>query len=90
MKVRVHLLAKGLVQGVGFRYFVLHRANNLGLSGYVSNLYSGDVEIEAGGDRSLIEEFIKDVKIGPRAAHITDLMVEWLEYKDIPSGFHVK
>ena len=83
-------MAKGLVQGVGFRYFVLNRANNLGLSGYVCNLYSGDVEIEAEGDRSLIEEFIKEVKIGPRAAHITDLMVEWLEYKDIPSGFHVK
>ncbi len=90
MKVRVHVLVSGLVQGVGFRYFVLHHAVNLGLSGYARNLYSGEVEIEAEGDRSLIEELIKQVKVGPRSAHVADMKIEWLEYKGFSSGFLVQ
>lgn len=90
MKVRVHLLVCGMVQGVGFRYFVLDRAINLGLTGYTRNLYSGEVEIEAEGNRSLIEEFIKEVKVGPRAAQVTDLKIEWLKYNGSTKGFNVR
>jgi len=53
MQARVHLVVHGLVQGVGFRWFVARRADGLGLSGYVRNLYDGSVEAEAEGDRSL-------------------------------------
>lgn len=77
MEVGVHILVSGYVQGVGFRYFVYHRATKLGLKGYVRNFYNGDVEIEVEGDRSLIEEFIKEIKVGPRAAHISDMKITW-------------
>jgi acylphosphatase len=77
MDAGVYVVVKGLVQGVGFRYFVFHRASRLGLRGRVKNLYNGDVEIEATGDRSLLEEFLKEVKIGPRAAQVTELSVDW-------------
>jgi acylphosphatase len=90
MQVRVHVLVSGLVQGVGFRYFVYNNAINLTLTGYAKNLYSGDVEIEAEGDRSLVEEFIKLVKVGPRAAHVTDLKIEWVECKGTRTGFEVR
>jgi len=89
MQVRVHVLVSGLVQGVGYRYFVYNKAINLTLTGYVKNHYSGDVEIEAEGDRSLIEEFIKQIKVGPRAAHVTDMRIEWIKCTETHSGFEV-
>jgi acylphosphatase len=79
MEIGAHIVVNGLVQGVGFRYFVSRRAVALGLLGCVRNLYNGEVEIEVEGDRSLVEEFIVQVKAGPRAAQITDLRIDWKE-----------
>jgi acylphosphatase len=90
MQMGVHIVARGLVQGVGFRYFVYRVAVRLSLSGWVRNLYNGDVEIEAEGDRSLIEEFIKDMKIGPRSAHVKDLNIEWQDYRGTYSSFEIR
>lgn len=90
MQVCVHIVVQGMVQGVGFRYFVQRHAMKLNLSGYARNLYNGDVEIEAEGDRSLIEEFIKEVKVGPRSAYVKDLKIEWLEVQNRYEGFEVR
>ena len=79
MTVRVHIVVEGLVQGVGFRWFVARHAEALGIKGWVRNLYNGNVEIEAEGDRSLLEEFIRQVKVGPRSARVTNLNIEWKE-----------
>ncbi len=77
METCVHIIVEGLVQGVGFRWFVARHAEGLGLKGYVENRYDGNVELEAEGDRSLLEELIRQVKIGPRSAHVTNLRLEW-------------
>jgi acylphosphatase len=77
MSVAAFIRVQGLVQAVGFRYFVYHAATRLGLGGYVRNAYDGSVEIEVEGDRSLIEELIKDVKVGPRAARVSAVSVQW-------------
>jgi acylphosphatase len=78
MEAGLHIVVRGLVQGVGFRWYAAHRAESLGLRGYVKNCYDGSVEVEAVGDRSLLEEFIKELKVGPRSAHVTDVQMEWL------------
>ena len=75
--VRAHIIVEGLVQGVGFRWFVARQADSLGLKGVVRNLYDGNVEIDASGDRSLIEELIRHVKVGPRGARVVNLKIEW-------------
>ena len=90
MEIRAHLFASGLVQGVGFRYFVYNRAINLDLVGYVKNIFSGEVEIEIEGDRSLIEEFIKEVKVGPRSANVKDLKIEWLNSTKSYRSFEIR
>lgn len=90
MILRAHIIVSGVVQGVGFRFFVQHVAKRFGLVGYVRNLYSGDVEIEAEGERSLLEELIKEVKIGPRLAHVSDVKVEWLESTGKEKDFIIK
>ncbi len=90
MVVGARIIVRGLVQGVGFRYFVYRHASHLNLRGYVRNLHSGDVEIEVQGDRSLIEELIKEVKVGPRAAHVVDLKIEWKEPNQNFHGFEIR
>ena len=48
-KVRKHIFFYGRVQGVGFRYYAVQKANQLGLTGWVKNLYDGSVEMEVEG-----------------------------------------
>ena len=79
MDARAHMIVQGMVQGVGFRWFVSRYAEALGLRGFVRNLANGNVEIMADGDRSLIEDLIKKVKVGPRSAHVSDVRLEWKE-----------
>jgi acylphosphatase len=90
MQVAAHIVVQGVVQGVGFRYFVFRVGVRLGLGGWVRNLYNGDVEILAEGERSLVEELIKDVKIGPRSAHVKDLIIEWQNYTGSYSSFEIR
>lgn len=62
---RAKIIVNGLVQGVGFRYFVMRHAENLELKGYTQNLFTGEVLTEVEGDEVLILELIKKIKIGP-------------------------
>ena len=45
-KIRKHIIFYGRVQGVGFRYYAVQKANQLGLTGWVKNLYDGSVEMK--------------------------------------------
>ncbi len=56
---------RGLVQGVGFRYFVYRAANELGLSGYVKNLEDGRVEVYAVGPEEKLSELARRLWKGP-------------------------
>lgn len=90
MEVGAYMVLSGVVQGVGLRFFVYRCATRLGLKGYVSNLYNGDVEIEVEGERSLVEEFIKEVKVGPRAAHISNVSIKWKNASHSYNNFHIQ
>jgi acylphosphatase len=79
MEVGALITVRGLVQGVGFRWFVNRHAVTLGLNGYVKNNYDDTVEVDAEGDRSAIEELIKILKVGPRAAQVKDVSISWHE-----------
>ncbi|HQF41373.1 MAG TPA: acylphosphatase [Ignavibacteriaceae bacterium] len=87
---RAKIIVNGLVQGVGYRYFVMRHAENLGLNGYTQNLFTGEVLTEVEGDEALILELIKQLKIGPSRSHVVNCFVEWSESKNEFSGFEVK
>ena len=57
-KVRKHIFFYGRVQGVGFRYYAVQKANQLGLTVWVKNLYDGSVEMEVEGQEELIDQLI--------------------------------
>ena len=90
MNACANIIVNGMVQGVGFRYFVHTRATKLGLNGIVKNNSDGSVAIEAEGERSLIEEFIKEIKIGPRFANVGDVKIEWQSFSNRFRSFEIK
>jgi acylphosphatase len=63
-------LISGVVQGVGFRYFVFRKARLLGLTGWVSNLPDGRVEVVASGDLSGLTALEEALNEGPRMARV--------------------
>jgi len=56
--LRKHFIFYGRVQGVGFRYRAYSAAIKLGLSGFVSNLYNGTVEMEVQGTEEEINRLV--------------------------------
>ena len=57
-KIRWHIIFYGRVQGVGFRYYSVNKARQLGLTGWVKNLYDGSAEMEVQGEEPKIDELI--------------------------------
>jgi acylphosphatase len=78
--VGAQLTIRGFVQGIGYRYYCYRAARSLGLTGWVKNNPNGSVLVMAEGDRSLVEELIKELKIGPPSASVTDVDVAWTEH----------
>ncbi len=56
---RLHAVVEGHVQGVGFRYFVLTKAQHLNLTGWVRNTAEGNVEVMAEGERVDLDDLIE-------------------------------
>lgn len=69
-KKQVHIVISGRVQGVGFRYYALHKAEELSVTGWVKNTADGKVEIEALAEPQKLITFIDWMKIGPTRAII--------------------
>lgn len=77
-KIRKHIIFYGRVQGVGFRYYAVNKANQLGLTGWVRNLPDGTVEMEVQGDEPLIDELIIFLQ------NRTYIWIERLDARSIP------
>lgn len=56
-----HIIFVGRVQGVGFRFTVLHVANRYQLTGLVRNLLDGSVEMVAQGHSGDVDNCIRDI-----------------------------
>ena len=70
--VRRHIYFSGRVQGVGFRFRASWAAKGLGLTGWVSNLPDGRVEMEVQGEEKNIQKFLEDLQ-GQRFISINDM-----------------
>ncbi|MGH7704172.1 MAG: acylphosphatase [Gemmatimonadales bacterium] len=66
----VRYLVGGGVQGVGFRWFVVRRARQLRLTGYVRNLPDGRVEVVASGPPACQAELHALLLRGPEMARV--------------------
>ena len=66
----------GQVQGVGYRYFAVRVARELGLKGWVRNLSDGRVEAYAAGTALQLEDFEARLRQGPPAGDVRGVEVE--------------
>ncbi|MHB8905689.1 MAG: acylphosphatase [Melioribacteraceae bacterium] len=87
---RAEILVNGLVQGVGFRYFVVRLAEKFGLKGYTKNLYTGEVYTVVEGELAMIEEFFNKIKIGPSHADVKNASIEWSDFQNEFTKFEVR
>jgi acylphosphatase len=76
---RLHAIVHGDVQGVGFRYFVQRKAQQLGLRGWVRNNDDGTVELVAEGSRQELEQLKRALEEGPRLARVRRVETRWSE-----------
>ncbi len=75
--VQLHAIVEGHVQGVGFRYFVLQNAVQLGLTGWVRNTWDDKVEVCAEGPRPALETLAELLRSGPRNSNVTAIKPDW-------------
>ena len=77
-RVRKRIIFYGDVQGVGFRYRVLHAANSLGITGWVRNEWDGSVSMEVQGTEADIDRMILMIQRG------TYVMIRDMKVKTLP------
>lgn len=58
----------GRVQGVGFRAWAAHRAEDLGISGWIRNEEDGSVSALIAGQAADVGRMIGELRSGPRMA----------------------
>ena len=71
--MRLHVLVRGRVQGVGFRWHVREAARRLGLAGWVRNRPDGTVEVAAEGSDELLQLLQNELRKGPPGAAVASL-----------------
>lgn len=89
-KTRIHLIVKGLVQGVSFRAFTQKEATRLGLTGWVKNCKDGSVEIIAEGEKKNIDDFIRWCRHGPSRAKVQSVDLKKEEVKNEEGDFSIQ
>ena len=77
--VRAVIIVSGIVQGVGFRYFVRNSAKFLKVTGYVKNLEDETVEIAAEGIKEDIQSLIRTIRSVKEPASVDDVKVSYGE-----------
>ena len=70
----LHVVVRGQVQGVGFRWFVRERARGVGVRGWVRNLPDGAVEVAAEGEAGAIAALRQALARGPLGARVDEVV----------------
>jgi len=89
LNVKAHVIVSGRVQGVYFRGNTRREAQKHDVNGWVRNLPDGRVEAIFEGKKENVNKLIDIVKKGPSHAKVTNLEIEWQEYKDEFKDFQI-
>ena len=90
MKEQRHLRIHGTVQGVGFRFFATRVARRMGLKGWIQNMRDSSVEALVEGEKKSIDEWLEELREGPRYAEVTQIDQESKDFTGKLGDFDVK
>ncbi|MDI6739502.1 MAG: acylphosphatase [Candidatus Edwardsbacteria bacterium] len=90
MRTEMHAIVSGIVQGVGFRWFVWRAAERLQVTGYVRNGADGSVELVAQGERAQLELLLDVLRHGPPGARVTAVDLSWQEARGEFEAFEIR
>ncbi len=90
MMVQYEITIKGRVQGVGYRYFAVQKAKEMGINGWVKNLVDGSVLIVAQGIEAEIKTFIDYLYIGPTPSRVDKISTCVMQITTVFDSFSVK
>ena len=90
MKINVHVIISGRVQGVWYRASTKQKAEQLGITGWVKNTIEGGVEAVFEGEEKIIEDMIKWCYNGPPNAMVKDVKVKRQTLINDFNGFSIK
>ena len=79
----------GRVQMIGFRWFTQRLAKQFNIKGNVKNTIIGTVEIIAEGEEEKLNLFVGQIKKGPTAANVTNLVKDEITTKKEYSTFDI-
>lgn len=79
---RLESIVHGMVQGVGFRWFVVRAANRHGLVGWVANQPDGTVRVIAEGTADRLDRLEAALASGPPGARVTSVVSR----RSLPAG----
>jgi acylphosphatase len=71
----VHVIVRGTVQGVGYRYTLRIVASDAGVTGWVRNRRDGSVEAELHGTPDAVDEVLAWMAEGPPGAVVADATI---------------
>ncbi len=87
---RYRIYVSGMVQGVGYRYFTLRKAQELGIRGYVMNLIDGRVLVVAEGEENALDKFISSLREGPKFSRVTGIEIHEDTDKEKLTKFEIR
>jgi len=87
---RVHIFVSGIVQGVFFRHYAQETALELGVNGWVRNLFDGRVEAVFEGRDRAVDLMVDFCRKGPPGAHVTEVELHEESWTGELKGFSVK
>lgn len=90
MKEQRHLRIHGKVQGVGYRFYATRVARRLGLKGWIQNMRDGSVEALVEGEKKAIDDWLDELREGPRFAEVTKIDQQSKEFTGKLPDFDVK
>jgi acylphosphatase len=88
--MKASIIVQGLVQGVGYRFFTVDMARKYKIKGYARNLPDGNVEVIAEGNQGMLNDFVKQLKIGPHSSKVTAIDVKWSEQEYGYTDFNIR
>lgn len=87
---QAHVFIYGDVTGVGFRFWTVRNAKQLGLTGWVRNIREGLVDAVFAGEEEKINTMIEKCKKGPEVSWVEKVEVDWQEAKNEFTDFEIK